>query len=123
MAKDTRTPIQREDDMHASLLAVLAQIAKNTGSIAQHAEVGQVAEFGEPKPRLAKSEGQKVEILFNGCRRVVLVDGHRIQKALTIETPRDQGSLAGVVKVSFLASEIVEREVSQEQFDALLSGG
>lgn len=74
--------------------------------------------------RLAPMEakGAKVEILFNGCRRVILVNGHRIPKVLDIETPRHRGSIAGTVKVSLMASEIVERGVSREEFDALLRG-
>lgn len=69
-----------------------------------------------------EAQGPKVEILFNGCRRVILVNGHRIPKVLEIETPRHRGSIAGTVKVSLMASEIVERGVSREEFDALLRG-
>lgn len=129
MVKDTRTPIQREDDMHASLLAALAQIAKNTSYIARHAGAVGFLNVGDaervmpaPAPTVTPA-AQKVEIAHDGGRRLLFIDGKRIDKVLTIETPRDKDSIAGMVKVSFVASEIVEREVSREQFAALLRGG
>lgn len=67
----------------------------------------------------ANSMHPKVEILYRGCHRLLFVNGHRIDKVLKIDTPRDQGGLAGVVNLSFVASEIVEREVSRERFDEL----
>jgi hypothetical protein len=63
---------------------------------------------------------QKVEILFNGVRRLVFVNGRQVRQVLSIETPRSVDEMAGIVELKFIASEIVEREISREQFDALM---
>lgn len=67
--------------------------------------------------------GQKVEILHDGVRRLIFVNGHPIGQVLALETPRGIGQLAGVVDLSFVAAEIVERKVSRDEFNALKSEG
>lgn len=64
----------------------------------------------------------KVEILFYGGRRLVFVNGRQMRQVLSIETPRSEDEVAGIVELRFIASEIVEREISREQFDALMKG-
>lgn len=61
----------------------------------------------------------KVEILHSGTRRLLFVNGVAVRQVLSVDTPRDQGGLAGVVNLSFVASEIVERKVSRESFEKL----
>ncbi len=76
------------------------------------------------KPQvLAPDLGQKVEILHDGVRRLIFVNGHPIGQVLRLETPRGVGQLAGVVELSFVATEIVERKVSRDEFNALKSEG
>ena len=126
-----------------AVLSSLDKAAASVESLAAHAEAGaetarQQAQKAEsvtahllsedvervipaPAPAAAPA-AQKVEIVHDGGRRLLFIDGKRIDKVLTIETPRDKDSIAGMVKVSFVASEIVEREVSREQFAALLRG-
>ncbi|MFC4924577.1 hypothetical protein [Delftia deserti] len=72
---------------------------------------------------LAPDLGQKVEILHDGVRRLLFVNGHLIGQLLKLETPRGVGMLAGVLDISFVASEIVERKVSRDEFNALKSEG
>lgn len=72
---------------------------------------------------LAPDLGQKVEILHDGVHRLIFVNGHPIGQVLKLETPRDVGALAGVVNLSFVAAEIVERKVSRDEFNALKSEG
>nr|WP_180317988.1 hypothetical protein [Delftia acidovorans] len=67
--------------------------------------------------------GQKVEILHDGVHRLIFVNGHPIGQVLKLETPRNGGMLAGIVDLSFVASEIVERKVSRDEFNALKSEG
>ena len=73
-----------------------------------------------PKAEKDLATRQKVEILFNGVRRLVFVNGRQVRQVLSIETPRSVDEMAGIVELKFIASEIVEREISQEQFDALM---
>lgn len=115
--------------MEERLISALARIAKNTASMERNAGAAgflnvEDVECGAPALAPAAAPvAQKVEIIHDGGRRMLFIDGKRIDKVLTIETPRDKDSIAGMVKVSFVASEIVEREVSREQFAALLRGG
>lgn len=71
----------------------------------------------------ARDLGQKVEILHDGVHRLIFVNGHPIGQVLKLETPRSGGMLAGVVDLSFVAAEIVERKVSRDEFNALKSEG
>ncbi len=71
----------------------------------------------------ARDLGQKVEILHDGVHRLIFVNGHPIGQVLKLETPRDGGKLAGIVELSFVAAEIVERRVSRDEFNALKSEG
>lgn len=127
MGQGTHMLAGRIEAMHKDLLAAIAHIAKNTASLSSCSEVIEVADAGAsaahqqaPKAPPERGGGPKVEIMFNGFRRILVVDGREISRVLTLETPRGRGPLAGLVQVGFLASEIVEREVSEEQFDALL---
>ncbi len=72
---------------------------------------------------LAPDLGQRVEILHDGVHRLIFVNGHPIGQVLKLETPRDVLALAGVVDLRFVASEIVERKVSRDEFNALKSEG
>lgn len=81
--------------------------------------------FGEaiaPKVVQDQATRGKVEILFHGGRRLVFVNGRQVRQVLSIETPRSLDEVAGIVELRFIASEIVEREISREQFDALMKG-
>ncbi|MFG0787935.1 hypothetical protein [Delftia tsuruhatensis] len=71
----------------------------------------------------AHDSAQRVEILHDGVRRLIFVNGHPIGQVLRLETPRGVGQLAGVVELSFVAAEIVERKVSRDEFNALKSEG
>lgn len=70
----------------------------------------------------AHDSAQKVEILHDGVHRLLFVNGHPIGQLLKLETPRGVGMLAGVLDISFVASEIVERKVSRDEFAAVKSG-
>lgn len=72
---------------------------------------------------LAPDLGQRVEILHDGVHRLIFVNGQPIGQVLKLETPRGIGQLAGVVDLSFVAAEIVERRVSRDEFNALKSEG
>ena len=61
-------------------------------------------------------KGTKVEIVFSGTRRIVLINGMPIPRSISIETPRNQGEVPGQVHLKFFASEIIEREVNPEEF-------
>lgn len=76
-----------------------------------------------PKSAIGKAKASellsKVEIVNDGVHRLCFVNGRQIGQVLKLETPRARDMLAGVVEISFLASEIVERQVSSDEFKAL----
>ena len=57
--------------------------------------------------------------LSDGMRRLFFINGVQVPQVLGIETPRNHGELAGVVSISFVANEIVERHVSSAEFKKL----
>lgn len=71
----------------------------------------------------AHDSAQRMEILHDGVRRLIFVNGHPIGQVLKLETPRGVGQLVGVVDLSFGAAEIVGRRVSRDEFNALKSEG
>jgi tape measure domain-containing protein len=77
-----------------------------------------VPQFASGKTK-ASELFSKVEIVNDGLRRLCFVNGRQIGQVLKLETPRARDMLAGVVEISFLASEIVERQVSSDEFKAL----
>lgn len=64
-------------------------------------------------------EENKVQIISNGFHRLIFINGHRLAEVLEFDTPRVLGEAAGQVAVTFLATEIVERTVSREEWDRL----
>lgn len=80
-----------------------------------------------PKSAIGKTKASellsKVEIVNDGLHRLCFVNGHQVGQVLKLETPRARDMLAGVVEISFLASEIVERQVSSDEFKAIDAEG
>lgn len=70
----------------------------------------------------AHCQPSEVEIVNDGCHRLVFVNGHPIGQVLKIDTPREVQGLAGVVELRFVADRIVERKVSREEFVAMKGG-
>ncbi|WP_289241841.1 hypothetical protein [Delftia sp.] len=68
-----------------------------------------------------QDQGEKVEILFCGSRAAVLINGALIGRVVSVETPR-RPPVLGLVNLSFIASEIVDREVSKEEYEAAVKG-
>lgn len=64
-------------------------------------------------------EENKVQIISNGVQRLVYVNGHQVREVLALDTPRKVGELCGRVVLTFIASEIVERTVSTEEWARL----
>ncbi|WP_416820252.1 hypothetical protein [Delftia tsuruhatensis] len=101
----------------------MSQTEEAEGVVYRHLE-DSVERMIQAQPQaLAPDLGQKVEILHDGVRRLIFVNGHPIGQVLKLETPRGIGQLAGVVDLSFVAAEIVERRVSRDEFNALKSEG
>lgn len=80
-----------------------------------------------PKSAAGKTKASEllstVEIVNDGVHRLCFVNGRQIGQVLKLETPRARDMLAGVVEISFLASEIVERQVSSDEFKAIDAEG
>lgn len=70
----------------------------------------------------AHCQAPEVEIVNDGCHRLVFVNGHAIGQVLKIDTPRELQGLTGVVELRFIADRITERKVNCEEFVALKSG-
>ena len=101
----------------------MSQTEEAEGVVYRHLEDG-VDRIIPARPHvLAPDLGQRVEILHDGVHRLIFVNGHPIGQVLKLETPRDVLALAGVVDLRFVASEIVERKVSRDEFNALKSEG
>ena len=71
-----------------------------------------------PHAELARQK-PKVEILTNGAQRAVFVNGHRIDYVTSIETPRDAGQVGPSIVLGLHASEVVERLVGRDEWNAL----
>ena len=60
----------------------------------------------------------RVEILTRGAKRRVLIDGHELHQVQAIETPRLPGVGGPDVIIRFRASEVIDREVTDEEYSA-----
>ncbi len=71
---------------------------------------------------LAAAEPNQVEILTAGTRRMVFVNGQRIDRVLDIQLPAGIGEIGPVIAMKFVAKQIMQREVSGEEFKKLQCG-
>lgn len=64
----------------------------------------------------------KVDIVANGTRKLVYINGQRINGVLDIELPTKAGEFSPQIKLHLLADEIVQRTVSADEFKQMLDG-
>lgn len=116
----------RQKAEHGQLTSAVLAIGIRTSAMGDMPDMLAQIQEGEaivPKSAAGKTNASelfsKVEIVNDGLRRLCFVNGRQIGQVLKLETPRARDMLAGVVEISFLASEIVERQVSSDEFKAL----
>jgi tape measure domain-containing protein len=113
----------RQKAEHGQLTSAVLAIGIRTSAMGDMPDRVHTDEAIVPKSAAGKTNASelfsKVEIVNDGLRRLCFVNGRQIGQVLKLETPRARDMLAGVVEISFLASEIVERQVSSDEFKAL----
>lgn len=64
----------------------------------------------------------KVDIFTDGIRKLVYIDGHRINGVLDIDLPVKAGEFGPQIKLHMMADEIVQRAVGADEFKRMLQG-
>lgn len=70
----------------------------------------------------ASSTHPKVDIVTDGVRRLVYINGHRINGVLNIELPVKAREIGPQIALHIVADEIVHRTVSTDEFKQMLQG-